>query len=111
LKSVVVRLAEGDSCGASANETPGDASGLRSRLHDHQGFAPPAPDPREPHPQEAIAGLEGDSSAADLALEYEDLVAEREDLGPERHRASEQLGECQPERAEGRGHGYREVAR
>jgi hypothetical protein len=76
----------------------------RFGLDDQERVAPPAPEAGKPDPEEAIAGVQDDSPASELALQDEHLVAKDQNLGSKRRGAPEKAGKGQQESARGRTH-------
>ncbi len=74
-------------------------------LNQHKSLSPSRPEAGEPHPQEAVSPVQGDSVATDLALQHETLVAKREDLDAERERTAEEVRKRREESAKSRIHG------
>jgi hypothetical protein len=74
------------------------------RLDEDESSTPSGPATREPRPQESIRAAKLDSPSRELALEDEELMAEREHLGLECGPAAEQRSERRKSGKKGRCH-------
>src|SRR5271157_2992790 len=72
------------------------------RAHEEEPLTPSRPKPRKPGPQHPVGGLKVDAPSGALALEDEELVAKRENLGLELRARPQQRSNRSQESQKGR---------